>query len=129
MPSESRRGKPSFLSSIIGQLQLMHYRYEVNFSAYVLTSGEKFFLNTIVIALLTLLLVGIVSCLPQLLLRAAVRLFWLYNRCDDQLTVNNTTSAWEEVESGIYHWTYVIFNIHSRIRSISASQVTAIIKH
>lgn len=51
----------------------MHYRYEVTFSAYVLTPGEKFFLNTIVIALLTLLLVGIVSCLPQLLLRAAVR--------------------------------------------------------
>jgi hypothetical protein len=38
----------------------MYYQYEVTFSLYVMTPGEKFVWNSIVVVFLTLLLVGAV---------------------------------------------------------------------
>jgi serine palmitoyltransferase small subunit len=76
----------------------MYYQYEVTFSPYVLTPGEKFVLNTIVVVLLTLLFVGMTTYLPKLVARAAVRLFWLYTGANDKITVNNT-AIWNEMNA------------------------------
>jgi hypothetical protein len=65
-PSPPNRRKQSPFSPLVRQSQLMYYQYEVTFSPHVLTPGEKFVLNTIVVVFLTLLLVGMVSYLPQL---------------------------------------------------------------
>jgi hypothetical protein len=56
----------------------MYYRYEVTFSTYVLTPGEKIVLNTIVFLLLGLLFAGLVSYLPPLVSRTVVKALWLY---------------------------------------------------
>jgi len=90
----------SLFARFIKSLQLMYYQYEVTFSAYVLTPGEKTVLNTIVLSIFSLLLVGIIAYLPPLMTRAVVRLGWLYNGIDDKLTVNpvnDTASAWSEM--------------------------------
>jgi len=96
-PSVSRRGKPSLLSRTVTYIQLMYYRYEVTFSPYVMSHGEKIVMNTIVVTLLSLLLLGIVSYLPQLLTRASLRLFWLYTGADDQLLVGSIPSTGREM--------------------------------
>jgi hypothetical protein len=74
----------------------MYYQYEVTFSPYVMTPGEKFVLNTIVVVFLTLLLVGTVSLLPRLVVRATVTLFKLYGGENDKLIVKNTV-MWNEM--------------------------------
>jgi hypothetical protein len=84
------RWKQSLFSTFMGKIELMYYQYEVTFSPYVLTPGEKLVLNTIVVVLLTLLFVGIVTYLPKLAVRAAVRLFCLCAGADDKLGVNST---------------------------------------
>ncbi len=80
--SESNRRDVSLFARFIKYLQLMYYQYEVTFSAYVLTPGEKIVLNTVLVT------------------RAAIRLAWLYNGIDDKFmvnTVNDTASAWREM--------------------------------
>jgi hypothetical protein len=72
--SPPMRRKQSVLSTLLGKIELMYYQYEVTFSPYVLTRGEKFVLNTIVVVLLTLLFVGMATYLPKLVARAAVGL-------------------------------------------------------
>ncbi|KAH8763848.1 hypothetical protein BGZ57DRAFT_931088 [Hyaloscypha finlandica] len=93
MPSTASppmRRKQSVLSTLLGKIELMYYQYEVAFSPYVLTPGEKFVLNTIVVVLLTLLFVGMATYLPKLVARAAVRLVRFYAGASDKLSVNNT---------------------------------------
>ena len=78
----------------------MYYQYEVTFATYVMTSGEKFVLNTIVFVLFSLLTLGIVLYLPRFVTRAALRLVWLYTGPSDELrlvSVNNTTAIWKEL--------------------------------
>jgi hypothetical protein len=78
----------------------MYYQYEVTFSAYVMTPGEKFILNTIVLVLLSLLTLGTVFYLPRFVTRAASRLIWLYSGPADGLklvSMDNTTLVWKEL--------------------------------
>jgi hypothetical protein len=101
LKAQSRtRRDVSLFARFIKYLRLMYYQYEVTFSAYVLTPGEKTVLNTIVLSIFSLLLVGIIAYLPPLMTRAAVRLAWLYNGIDDKFMVNpvnHTASAWSEM--------------------------------
>ncbi len=82
----------------MGKIELRYYQYEVTFSSYVLTSREKFVLHTIVVVFLTLLFLGMVTYLPQLVARAAVRLIRFYAGANDKVTVN-TTSLWHEMNA------------------------------
>ena len=96
----SQREAPSLLSRVSGQIQLMYYQYEVTFSAYVLTPGEKFVMNTIVLIFLSLLMMGTVFYLPRFLTRVASRLVWLYTGPPDKLrlvTMSNTTATWNQL--------------------------------
>ncbi|KAE8444969.1 hypothetical protein EG329_014097 [Mollisiaceae sp. DMI_Dod_QoI] len=93
----------SLVGQILAQIRLMHYRYEVTFSPYVMTPGEKWALNTIVIVILSLLAIGIVSYLPPLIIRAGSRLFWLYDGSGDELMVNITASIWNEMAHDRVH--------------------------
>lgn len=54
-PSPPNRRKESLFWTLIGQIRLRYYQYEVTFSPYVMTPGEKFVLNTIVVVFLTLM--------------------------------------------------------------------------
>jgi Small subunit of serine palmitoyltransferase-like len=92
------RRKQSLFSTFMGKIELMYYQYEVTFSPYVLTPGEKLVLNTIVVVLLTLLFVGMATYLPKLVARAAVRLFCLYAGAEDKLSVNST-AIWHEINA------------------------------
>ncbi|KAE9373927.1 hypothetical protein N431DRAFT_233615 [Stipitochalara longipes BDJ] len=92
------RRKQSLFSTMMGKLELMYYQYEVTFSPYVLTPGEKFVLNTIVVVLLTLLFLGIATYLPKLVATVAARLFRFYVGANDKLTVN-TTAIWNEMQA------------------------------
>lgn len=79
----------------------MYYQYEVTFSPYVMTPGEKFVLNTIVVVLLSLLALGMFFYLPRFLTRAASRLVWLYAGPSDGLrlvSMDNTTAVWKELD-------------------------------
>jgi len=81
----------------------MYYQYEVTFSPRVMTPGEKFVLNTIVIVFQALFLVGMVSYLPNLVVRVAVRFLRLYGGLNHKLTVNNT-AMWNDVNAlRMYH--------------------------
>jgi hypothetical protein len=97
-----RRSKHSVLSSIVGQLRLMYYQYEVTFSPYVMTSGEKFIMNCIVVALFSLLVLTFYSYLLPFLARASSMLFWLNTESNIQLPigdVGNMTIGWKELGS------------------------------
>jgi Small subunit of serine palmitoyltransferase-like len=77
----------------------MYYQYEVTFSPYVLTPGEKFVLNTIVVVFITLLLVGIVSYLPKLVAKTAVRILRLYGGTNGTPAVKNNTAMWNDMNT------------------------------
>ena len=94
--SPPMRRKQSPFSALMGKIELMYYQYEVTFSPYVLTPGEKFVLNTIVVVFLTLLFVGTATYLPKLVARAAFRLVRFYTGANDKLTVN-TTAVWHQM--------------------------------
>ena len=80
----------------------MYYQYEVTFSAYVLTPGEKLILNTVVVLLISLLMLGIFSYLPQFILRVSERLFWLYYGVDDTLAVlMGNSTLWADFQPDI----------------------------
>jgi len=96
----TRRKRPSVFESIVYPFQLMYYRYEVTFSAYVLTPGEKIVLNTIVFFLLGLLFAGVVSYLPPLVSRTLVQALWLYSGNKDQIAMQSNTTAWDELPIG-----------------------------
>jgi hypothetical protein len=74
----------------------MYYQCEVTFSPYVLTRGERFVLNTIVVVFLSLSVVGTASHLPELVTRAVVRLLWLCGGANNKLSVINT-AIWNEM--------------------------------
>ena len=92
------RRKQSLFSTMLGKIELMYYQYEVTFSPYVLTPGEKFVLNTIVVVFLALLFVGMAAYLPKLVARAAVRLLGFHTGANDNIAVN-TTSIWHEMNA------------------------------
>jgi hypothetical protein len=83
----------------MGKIELMYYQYEVTFSPYVMTPGEKFVLNTIVLLLFTIIFLGLATYIPKLVLGVAARLFRFYARANDKLTVN-TTADWNEIYAG-----------------------------
>jgi hypothetical protein len=100
--SVQRRSKHSVLSSLVDQLRLMYYQYEVTFSPYVMTSGEKFIMNSIVVALFILLVLASYSYMLPFLVRASGMLFWPHTRSDSQSTigdVGNMTIGWKELGS------------------------------
>lgn len=93
------REKASLQARFVRQLQLMYYRYEVTFSAYVLTRGEKLVLNSIVVLFLSLVSFGIISFLAPFVAAASLRLIWLYKGTGERLVLgNNATSMWRELE-------------------------------
>ena len=109
--SSSQRLKPSIFSRIVTRLQLMYYQYEVTFSAYVLTPGEKLILNTVVVLLISLLMLGIFSYLPQFILRVSERLFWLYYGVDDTLAVlMGNSTLWADFQPDIKLWMWVVLS-------------------
>ncbi|CZR68258.1 uncharacterized protein PAC_18157 [Phialocephala subalpina] len=115
-PSTTPRDR-SLLGQILAHIRLLHYQYEVTFSPYVMTPGEKFVLNTIVILVLSLLAMGIVCYLPPLLMRAGSRFFWLYNGRGDELIVNITVSMWNEMahdrlQFHRYCVTFPVYGLH-----------------
>jgi hypothetical protein len=63
-----------------------------------MTPGEKLVLNTIVVVLLSLLIIGIVTYLPKLLVRTAVKLVYFYAGANDKLSVNSTAAILHENE-------------------------------
>jgi hypothetical protein len=81
----------------MAHIHLMYYQYEVTFSPYVMTTAEKWVLNTIVVSFLALLALGIISYLPPLLTRVGSRVFWLYNSSSDELMLNITASMWNDL--------------------------------
>ena len=96
----SRRPDPSIVDRFVKQIQLMYYQYEVTLPAYVMTPGEKFVLNTIVLVLLSLLTFGTFFYLPRFMSRAASRLVWLYTGPGTGLklvSMDNTTAVWKEL--------------------------------
>lgn len=96
----SQRPDPSIVDRFVKQIQLMYYRYEVTFSTYVMTPGEKFVLNTIVLVLLSLLTWATFFYLPRFVSRAASRLAWLYAGPGNGfrlVSMDNTTAVWKEL--------------------------------
>lgn len=72
--------------------------YEVTFSPYVMTPGEKLVLNTIVVVLLSLLIIGMVTYLPKLVVRTAIKLVYFYAGANDKLSVSSTAAILHENE-------------------------------
>jgi hypothetical protein len=96
----SQRPNPSVLDKFIKQIQLMCYRYEVTFSPYVMTPGEKFVINTVVLVLLSLLTLGTFFYMPRFVARVATRLVWLSEGPGDRLrlvSMDNTTAIWKDL--------------------------------
>lgn len=87
----------SLMGQFIAQVRLMHYQYEVTFPPYVMTTTEKWILNTIVVSFLALLVFGTVSYLSPLLGRVGSRIYWLYNGSGDELMLNITASRWHDL--------------------------------
>jgi hypothetical protein len=98
--SPPMRRRQSFFSTLMGKIELAYYRYEVTFSPYVMTTGEKLVLNTIVVVLLSLLILGMVTYLPKLVTRAAIKLVYFYAGANDKLSINSTAAIWHEDELG-----------------------------
>lgn len=96
-----RRERPSVIEKIVYQVHLMYYRYEVTFSAYVLTPGEKIILNSIVLFLFGLLLTAIVSYLPPLFTRGLVKILWLRPGHKDEIVISRNHTMWNEMPIGV----------------------------
>jgi hypothetical protein len=94
MSSPNRRDE-SVLDAFLKCLRLWYYQYEVTFSPYVMTAGEKLVLNSIVLMFLSLFAIGVYTCLTSLVMRAAMRLFWLQRWGAQKLVVQNAT-MWNE---------------------------------
>ncbi|QKX57857.1 uncharacterized protein TRUGW13939_04977 [Talaromyces rugulosus] len=62
---------------LVDWICLEYYRYEVTFGVYVMSPGEKFVANTLVLFSLSLLLWTSLLHLPPLLLSKVGRLLWL----------------------------------------------------
>jgi hypothetical protein len=97
-----RREKASVLENLVYQVHLIYYRYEVTFSAYVLTPGEKIVLNSIVLFLFGLIFTGIVSYLPPLLTRGLVNILWLRAGHKEQIVIPRNTTIWNEMPIGVH---------------------------
>lgn len=89
------------IDSVLSRMRLIYYQYEVTFSPYVMTPGEKFVLNTIVVIFLSLLAFGFFTLLPHYLMRALVQVCWLYTGSSEgqsqRLVLNSTTSKWNMI--------------------------------
>jgi hypothetical protein len=85
------RQRQSPFSTLMGKIELAYYRYEVTLSPYVMTPGEKLVLNTIVVVLLSLL-IGMVTYLPKLVVRTAIKLVYFYAGANDKLSVSSTAA-------------------------------------
>lgn len=84
----------------------MYYRYEVTFSAYVLTPGEKLVMNSVVLLSLGLVGYTLLSCLPNFIFQTFQRIVLSYAVPNDQISVTmgnvsrevgNTSSAWNRM--------------------------------
>jgi hypothetical protein len=101
--SSLNRRDASVLGAFLKFLRLWYYQYEVTFSPYVMTTGEKLVLNSIVVLFFSLLVMGVYTYLPNLVMRVAMRLFWLcgglyggvYGGGEKILVAQNTT-MWNE---------------------------------
>lgn len=102
-PPQKRLHPPSVMDRICKQLQLIYYRYEVTFCAYVLTPGEKLVLNSLVVLFFSLLLLGVVTYLPPLAMRAANMLAWLCSSSQSNRIAGNCTLIIDDLEVGLVH--------------------------
>jgi hypothetical protein len=98
----TRREKASVLEKLVYQVHLMYYRYEVTFSAYVLTPGEKIVLNSIVLFLFGLVFTGIVSYIPPLITRGLVNILWLRTGHEEPIVIPRNTTIWNEMPIGVH---------------------------
>ncbi|KAJ5948659.1 hypothetical protein N7454_001966 [Penicillium verhagenii] len=72
------------LQCLIDLLQLEYYRYEVTYGLYVLTPGEKWVANIIVIIFLALLIWALAFYFPPILYHKLGRLVWLFTGHSDE---------------------------------------------
>ena len=75
--SSPNRRDASVLGTFLRCLRLWYYQYEVTFSPYVMTTGQKLVLNSIVILFFSLLVMGVYTYLPNLVMRVSMRLLSL----------------------------------------------------
>jgi hypothetical protein len=101
--SSPNRRDASVLDAFLKCLRLWYYQYEVTFSPYVMTTGEKLVLNSIVVLFFSLLMMGVYTYLPNLVMRVAMRLFWLYSGLyggvyggGEKILVAQNTTMWNE---------------------------------
>ncbi|KAF1961178.1 hypothetical protein CC80DRAFT_436786 [Byssothecium circinans] len=72
-------------SSLLRWLQRKRYQYEVTFSLYMLTSTEKFILNSLLFLLLSLFIIAASLYLPEHVLLIANRMFYYFSGDDSSL--------------------------------------------
>ena len=82
-------------SSLLRWLQRKRYQYEVTFSLYMLTSTEKFILNSLLFLLLSLLIIAASLYLPEHVYIIANRMFYYFSGDDSSLSAaaSSTKSA------------------------------------
>ncbi|KAF2640913.1 hypothetical protein P280DRAFT_375496, partial [Massarina eburnea CBS 473.64] len=73
-------------SSLLRWLRLKRYQYEVTFSLYMLTSTEKFILNSLLFLLLSLFIIAASLYLPEHILLIANRMFYYFSGDDSTLS-------------------------------------------
>lgn len=96
----------SFMEATLAYLRLLYYQYEVTFTLYMLTPGEKIILNTIVICFLSLVGYGVFLMLPQFVFRAAGYLFWdcigkKEHAVRQVFRLNTTGSSWNAIHPAL----------------------------
>lgn len=110
--SPKRCRQASFIENFTYQIRLMNYRYEITFSAYVLTPGEKLVMNSIILLFTSLMGYALLSCLTTYIHESIRRILLSYAISNDQprvtmggvsrTVVGNTSSAWSRIEDTRY---------------------------
>ncbi|KAF9731795.1 hypothetical protein PMIN01_09724 [Paraphaeosphaeria minitans] len=73
-------------TSLLRWLQRKRYQYEVTFSLYMLTSTEKFILNSVLFLLLSLLIIAASLYLPEHIAFMANRMFYYFSGDSSRFT-------------------------------------------
>ncbi|KAA8568981.1 hypothetical protein EYC84_007950 [Monilinia fructicola] len=101
--SPKLREQYSYMEGLKYQLRLMYYRYEVTFSAYVLTPGEKLVMNSVVLLSLGLVGYTLLSCLPNFIFQTFQRIVLSYAVPNDQISVT-MGNMWDMRSSCLFYY-------------------------
>lgn len=106
--SPTKRGR-STLDAALAKIRFIYYQYEVTFGLFVMTPGEKFVLNSVVILFFSLVRLGIFTILPHFVTLAAAQLFWMCvggtkeQTAEQVLWLNSTIASWAAMGPGAVH--------------------------